>query len=159
LALAGCSIALFPLELAEYVSIVAREGGYVRPVARARAEVAKTLDALPGQHVVMLRYSPTHCVHFEWVYNSANIYEQHVIWAHEMGPEWDRAFLASNPARQYWILEPDQSPPKLARYSEAMPSIPAKRVHENSGNLDSVTCPEDLFAPSGPMFLVDRHGL
>lgn len=159
LALAAFSIALFPLELVEYVSIIARQGGFVRPVARAREEVTKTLDALPGQHVVLLRYSPTHCVHFEWVYNTANIYRQHIIWAHQMEPEWDRPFIASNPARQYWILEPDQWPPRLVRYSEAESAIPAERVHEGSGNLDSVTCPEDLFAPSSPMLLVDRHGL
>jgi hypothetical protein len=159
LVLAAFCMALFPLEFIEYISLLSREGAFVRPVVRTREHVTTTLNALPGDHVVFLRYSPTHCVHFEWVYNTANIYQQHIIWAHEMGPEWDQPFIAKNPARQFWVLEPDQWPPKLGRYSEARLSMPAKGAHENSGNLDSVTCPEDLFAPSGPIFLVDRHGL
>jgi hypothetical protein len=159
LALAGVSIALFPLEFAEYISILAYEGAYVRPVARSREEVTKTLDAIPGRHVVLLRYSPTHCVHREWVYNSADIFRQRIIWAHEMGPEWDRPFVANYPDRQFWILQPDSSPPKLIRFEGASTYVASKRASAPTNILDSSTCPPDLFAPARPLLLVDPNGL
>jgi hypothetical protein len=131
----------------------------VRPVVRAREQVVKTLDAMPGRHVVLIRYALTHCVHREWVYNSADIYQQPIIWAHEMGPEWDRPFVASYPDRQFWILQPDQWPPKLIRYQDAPAYVPPKPAPWPASILDSSTCPPDLFAPSCPLFLVDVNSL
>lgn len=157
-ALAVFSIALFPLEFAEYISILAHEGAYVRPVVRAREEVTKELDALPGQQVVLIRYSPRHWVHREWVYNSADIYKQHIIWAHEMGPRWDGPFMASYPRFQFWVFEPDQQPPRLTRYAEA-PAYVAPKPAAASRALDTSTSVPDVFQPSRPLLLVDPYGL
>ena len=72
-----------------------------------------------GRHVVLIRYAPKHWVHYEWVYNLANIDAQRIIWAHEMGPDWDRPFAEHYRDRHIWVLQPDQSPPRLTPYSEA----------------------------------------
>ena len=158
LALAAFAIALFPLGFVEYISILAREGAYVRPVVRAREEVVRTLNALPGQHVILVRYSPTHWVHREWVYNSSDVYQQHVIWAHEMGPEWDRPFMANNPGLQFWIFEPDKFPPRLTRYADAPKYVPPSLAAPNSV-LDTSTAAPDVFVPSRPLLLVDPNSL
>jgi hypothetical protein len=159
LALVGFSIALFPLEFAEYLSILAQEGAYVRPVIRVREQVVKTLASTPGRHVVLLRYAPTHCVHREWVYNSANIYQQRVIWAHEMGPQWDQPFVDHYPDRQFWILEPDQWPPRLTRFGDAAPFIPPLASPGPAKSLEANTCPPEPVAPYRRLLLVDRTSL
>ena len=162
LALALFSVCLFPAELAEYVAMLAHDGAYVRPVVLAREQVVRTLDAIPGGHVVLLRYSPTHCVHREWVYNLADIDRERIIWAHEMGPQWDRPFVDHYRDRHVWILDPDQSPPKLMPYADApAPAFP-KQPPRPQGSLLEVnaqTCPADVAAPTRPLFLVDPTSL
>ena len=162
LGLAIFFIALFPAGLAEYLSMVARDGGYVRPVVRARQQVIQTLDAIPGGHVVLLRYSPTHCVHREWVYNLADIDRQRIIWAHEMGPEWDRAFVEHYRGRQVWVLDPDQSPVRLMRYADAPAPVwptPAARPASDLLEVNGQTCPSDVVAPTRPLLLIDPNNL
>jgi hypothetical protein len=39
-----------------------------------------------------------------------------------MGPEQDRPFLEYYRNRKIWVLEPDQSPPKLSLYLREMNS-------------------------------------
>ena len=145
LALVVCSVLLFPCELGEYLAMAIPDGGFIRPVVRAREQVVNTLDAIPGGHVVMLRYSPDHCVHREWVYNLANIDQQRISWAHEMGPQWDPAFVEHYRDRHAWILEPDQWPPRLTPFAEASPFVAPKPPAQVSSNiLESKTCPPEL---------------
>jgi len=119
LVLAAFFLMLFPCQVAKHLWSVFHDGAYVRPVVVAREHVTQTLLAQPGRHVVLIRYAPNHWVHREWVYNLANIDAQRIIWAHEMGPEWDRPFAEHYRDRHIWVLEPDQSPPRLTPYSEA----------------------------------------
>ena len=158
LALAVFLLILFPCGLAEYLAMLAHDGAYLRPVVRAREQVVKTLDAIPGRHVVLLRYSPTHCVHREWVYNLADMDQQRILWAHEMGPEWDRPFVQRYRDRQFWILDPDQSPPRLIPYADA-PQVawPQQPLRGPRSAPDSSTCPSDVLAPSRPLLLVDPN--
>jgi len=113
LVLATFVLMLFPCQFAKHLWTLFHDGAYVRPVAVARESVTKTLLAQPGRHVVLVRYAPNHWVHHEWVYNLANIDAQRIIWAHEMGPEWDRPLAEHYRDRHIWVLEPDQSPPRL----------------------------------------------
>src|SRR5579883_540616 len=160
LALAVISIALFPIALTEYVTMVLRHGSYLRPVVVARQDVVNRLMALPGKHVVLVRYASSHCVHREWVYNLASIDRQRVIWAHEMGPAWDRAFVENYRDRSAWILEPDSSPPTLIPYSNApAPNPPAHLPQQLSNVLDATTCPADLSLPTWRFSLLDPNNL
>jgi hypothetical protein len=65
-----------------------------------------------GNHVVFIRYSPSHDVHEEWVYNSPDIDSQSVIWARDRRDE-DRTLKVYYPDRTFWLLEPDTASPQL----------------------------------------------
>jgi hypothetical protein len=56
-------------------------------------------------------------MHDEWIENAANIDASPIVWAYEMGPAQDRPLIEYYRDRQVWLLEPDQSPPKLTPYN------------------------------------------
>jgi hypothetical protein len=82
----------------------------------ARARIEGTLENLPGQHLVIVQYGPKHRAEGEWVYNLADIDSQKVIWARDMGEEKNRELLQYYKNCKVWLLEPDESPPKLSPY-------------------------------------------
>jgi len=81
-----------------------------------RRSILQALKQQPGPHLVLLRYAPSHDHHQEWVFNAADIDASPIVWAREMGPAQDRPFLEYFRHRKVWLLEPDQSPPKLTPY-------------------------------------------
>ena len=55
------------------------------PPVSPRAELANDLAKLPGNHLVLVRYGPTHEAENEWVYNGADfdkIYKADQVMAH-----------------------------------------------------------------------------
>jgi S-adenosylmethionine:diacylglycerol 3-amino-3-carboxypropyl transferase len=56
----------------------------------------------------------------EWVYNSADIDAQRVIFAHDLGAVKDRELLAYYPDRDSWLLtfDPVSGQYKLSPYTE-----------------------------------------
>jgi hypothetical protein len=66
--------------------------------------------ALGGKHLVIVRYSPRHSFHDEWVYNRASIDDSQVVWARDMGEDKNRELLHYFRNRQAWLLEPDADP-------------------------------------------------
>jgi hypothetical protein len=86
--------------------------------ANVRASVQERIVQMPGQHLVIVHYSPTHLVHDEWVYNEADIDASRVVWARQMGGEDDRALLSYFADRKVWLLEADQKPPRLRPYED-----------------------------------------
>jgi len=87
-----------------------------------RRSVVQALEKQPGRHLVLLRYTPGHNPHEEWVFNGADIDAGKIVWAREMSPEQDRPFLDYFRNRRVWLLEPDQSPPKLSPYPRGVAS-------------------------------------
>jgi hypothetical protein len=86
-----------------------------------RAAVAATLADKPGQHLVLVRYLPSHNPHLEWVYNWADIDRSKIVWAREI-PGMDlNPLLAYFKDRSVWLVEPDLSPPRLEPYTKASP--------------------------------------
>ena len=71
-----------------------------------------------GQHLVLVHYTPNHDKAEEWIYNDAEIDSSAVVWAHDMGPLWNRELLNYYPTRRVWLLSADTHPPQLARTSE-----------------------------------------
>jgi hypothetical protein len=86
---------------------------------RARFEAA--LEAIPGKHLVIVRYSRNHDVLQEWVYNRSDIDQAKVIWAREIPGVDTRPLLNYFRGHSVWLAEPDLSPPRLAPYSEGSP--------------------------------------
>jgi hypothetical protein len=104
-----------------------------------RLGVNRELAQYPGKQLVFVRYWPKHTL-TEWVYNSADIDRQSVVFARDLGPDENEKLLAYYPDRAAWLLEPDAKPPKISPYQriEAKPaqaspeepkpaSTPAKR--------------------------------
>jgi MFS family permease len=77
-----------------------------------RLELAGTLEEGGGEHLVLVEYAPDYSLHAEWVYNSAEIDGQAVVWARSLGPEKDASLLEYFQGRQAWRLwlEPDSAP-------------------------------------------------
>lgn len=104
-----------------------------------RIGVNRQLAEFPGKQLVFIRYWPRHTL-TEWVYNSADIDQQRVVFARDLGADENEKLLAYYPDRTAWLLEPDARPPKISPYQriEAKPlqvspeeerptSAPAKR--------------------------------
>jgi hypothetical protein len=89
-----------------------------------RLAVNRELAAQPGKQLVFVRYGPSHQL-TEWVYNTAEIDRQTVVFARDLGPEQNPALLAYYPDRTAWVLEPDATPPHLFRYERPQEPAPA----------------------------------
>jgi hypothetical protein len=86
-----------------------------------RAAILDRLKHEPGGHLVIVRYSPEHSVHAEWVYNEADIDGSKVIFAREIKD--NRPLLDYFKDRSIWLVEADEMPARLTPY----PDVSAKR--------------------------------
>jgi hypothetical protein len=89
-----------------------------------RAEILQRLEALPGRHLVIVRYQPDHDFHSEWVYNEANIDAAKVVWAREMDLPHNQELTGFFKDRTIWLLEADVQPPRLSSYPGTGPGNP-----------------------------------
>jgi hypothetical protein len=81
-----------------------------------RARMLQSLEKTPEQHLIIVRYEPSHEPDPEWVYNAADIDASKVVWARDMGEQDNQELLRYFHNRRVWLLEPDQSPPRLSLY-------------------------------------------
>jgi hypothetical protein len=79
----------------------------------ARRKMMSRLEETPGNHLVLVRYTPDHDVQDEWVYNRADIDASKIVWARDMGIEQNRRLLQYYSNRKVWLLEPDLPDPQL----------------------------------------------
>jgi len=86
-----------------------------------RAQVEHTLEAQPGRHVILVRYSSDHNPIEEWVYNHADIDASQVVWARDMSAEEDERLFEYFKGRHFWLLEPDAMPLRLSPLETAPP--------------------------------------
>ena len=94
-----------------------------------RLGVNRQLAQYPGRQLVFVRYWPKHTL-TEWVYNSADIDRQSVVFARDLGAEENEKLLAYYPDRAPWLLEPDARPPKLTPYQHIGTPQPSKTPAE-----------------------------
>jgi len=87
------------------------------PARRLRDEVNAKLEAMPGKHLVFVQYSPDHCFCEEWVFNSADIANQRIVYVRTYTPESDEGLARYFDDRNVWLVEPDARPYKLTRVS------------------------------------------
>ncbi len=136
IALAAVLLALIPVQFGRDVWKLFADGEYAPPMAQPYHNIVRQLEALPGRHLVLVRYSADHDVFQEWVYNRADIDAARIVWAREMGAAEDAALIRYFHDRRIWLLEPDRSPPKLAPYPvPAAPPASAKLIDHNKTSM------------------------
>ncbi len=78
---------------------------YLMPTQIRREHIAAELEARGGKHIVIVHY-PTFDVPWqEWVYNTADIDHQDVIWARDMGYLKNQELLDYYPDRKVWYVD------------------------------------------------------
>jgi hypothetical protein len=73
--------------------------------ANQKVALSSELAAHGGEHLVLVSYGEDYDLHIEWVYNSAELDEQTVIWARSLDPEEDAALLRFYGERSGWRLD------------------------------------------------------
>ena len=82
-----------------------------------RKPVEQTLAAMPGQHLVLVRYSKDHNSGEEYVYNEADIDRAKTVWAREIPGKDLTPLLAYFRNRDVWVFEPDEDDSSVSPYS------------------------------------------
>jgi hypothetical protein len=90
----------------ERADICLADFGEVKPVFEGRGGVIALLHQFPGKHLVFERGVTS--VHVEYVYNTADIDSQEIVWAGDMGRDKDAELIAYYPDRQVWVLDLQQ---------------------------------------------------
>ncbi len=74
------------------------------------------LNAIPGDHLVIVRYGPDHNVDRDWIYNAPDIDGSRIVWARDMGREQNLELLRYFHGRHAWLMSGDDSPPEIEPY-------------------------------------------
>jgi hypothetical protein len=83
----------------------------------ARARVQRQLEGYKGPQLVLVQYRSDHNLQsVEWVYNEADIDAAKVVWAREMDPSQNEKLIEYFRNRQVWLVEPDETPPRVSPY-------------------------------------------
>jgi hypothetical protein len=99
----------------------------------SRAEIMRRLENMPGGHLIVVDYSPSHDLDSEWVYNRADIDHAKVVWARDMGASDNRELFGYFSDRSAWILNADDPEPRPVPYSGSPPSK-SSDVHPANSN-------------------------
>jgi hypothetical protein len=87
-----------------------------------RKPTEQRLAAMPGQHLVLVRYSKDHNSGEEYVYNDADIDHAKTIWAREI-PDMDLSpLLTYFRNRDVWLFKPDEDNESVSPYSPQTPA-------------------------------------
>jgi hypothetical protein len=99
------------------------DGAHIGNSLQARPAILSNLTREGGRHLVFVHYGPPHRLGEEWVYNEPDIDNAKVIWARDLGPEMNRELVTYYPARQAWLLEPDEVTVRLSRCASLLPLL------------------------------------
>jgi hypothetical protein len=86
-----------------------------------RQTIVQQLRAMPGLHVVLVKYAADFDLDREWVYNAADIDGSKIVWARDMGAAANAELLAYYPGRRFWSAYADGSPPRVEEYRAGGP--------------------------------------
>jgi hypothetical protein len=84
-----------------------------------RRPVEKQLAAIPGEHLVLVRYSKDHNSGEEYVYNEADIDHAKIVWARDIPGVDLKPLLTYFRNRDVWLFEPDEDDSVARPYSES----------------------------------------
>jgi hypothetical protein len=86
-----------------------------------RAGILRRLQGPSGEHLILVRYGPSHAPENDWVYNEADIDHAKVVWARDMGVQDNRELLQYFANRTIWRVDRDGLPLRLDPASTAAP--------------------------------------
>jgi hypothetical protein len=81
-----------------------------------RAHIAKQIEAMPGRHLVIVKYDKLHDPNKEWVYNAADIDGAKVVWARDIPGKDMSTLLEYFRDRNVWVAEADAPIPRLEQF-------------------------------------------
>ncbi len=81
-----------------------------------RVPVLAQRDGCKRRHLVIARHKPDHKPVSEWVYNKADIEHARIVWAREIDSAHNDELIRYFKDRQAWLLQPDETLPKLSAY-------------------------------------------
>lgn len=81
-----------------------------------RLPIEKQLAALPGEHLVLVRYSKDHNSGEEYVYNDADIDHAKTVWAREIPGKDLGPLLQYFSERDVWLYQPDEDDASVTPY-------------------------------------------
>jgi hypothetical protein len=84
-----------------------------------RKPVEKQLAAIPGEHLVLVRYSKGHNSGEEYVYNDADIDHAKIVWAREIPGVDLKPLFNYFGNRDVWLYEPDEDDSAVRPYAES----------------------------------------
>jgi hypothetical protein len=119
-AIVSLTLAMLPICLIEHILRPHAEICLAYDYDWQRAGIVSELQKTPGDHLIIVRYSPDHDVQREWVYNAADIDHSRIVWAREIPGVDLSPLLAYFPTRKVWLAEPDAKPPLLHPYSDSL---------------------------------------
>jgi hypothetical protein len=82
----------------------------------ALPKLVATLEAIPGPHLVIVKYGADHNVDRDWIYNEPDIDRARIVWARDMGSEQNKELLNYFPQRHAWLIHGDEEQPRLEPY-------------------------------------------
>jgi len=91
---------------------------------RGREHIIDVISGQPGKHLVFVHYPNGPQAVYEWVYNSADIDSQRVIWVHSLEPTSNTALANHYRDRSIWILTANGSQYEVRRFLERKPEQP-----------------------------------
>lgn len=109
LAMVAARFALFAFSIPAGVDALFDSPTLTRLVS-SRSEVEKFLLGRGEKTLVLVRYTnhENSSVHSEWVYNSANIDAQPIVWARELDDKRNRGLKEYYKDRKVWLCSPDE---------------------------------------------------
>jgi hypothetical protein len=100
----------------DHQSLVSSEAVWGTPGNWQRAQVLARFQAMPGEHLAIVRYSPEYGGG-EWVYNGADLDHAKVVWAREIPGVDPKPLLDYYQDRSAWLVEPGPQDAKVSPYS------------------------------------------
>ncbi len=91
-------------------------GTYIEPLWQrgnlTRNVIVSEVENMPGKHLVIVHYGPTHVSHVDWIFNRADIDGSKVVWARDMGDERNQELLLYFKDRRAWRVNADDPSPE-----------------------------------------------
>ncbi|MDQ6679324.1 MAG: hypothetical protein M3Z09_18735 [Acidobacteriota bacterium] len=84
-----------------------------------RAVIKNRLENMDGRHLLIVRYSPVHNPHEEWVWNRSDPDRAKIVWARDLGPEKEKQLIRYYKDRHIWLIEPDRAADRLTPVKES----------------------------------------